>query len=54
MIVALAYENGTEHDPEKLLKLRTVCLKDSPNLTTTYCDNYAETYSRIPKPAPQK
>jgi hypothetical protein len=38
-----------EHDPQKMLALRAECLKDSPNLFTTYCDHFAEQYSRIAK-----
>ena len=37
-----------DHDPVKMLQLRTACLESSPaSLFTTYCDNYAEEYSRI-------
>jgi hypothetical protein len=35
------------HDPEKMLKLRTECLEHDPGLFTTYCNNYAEKFSRI-------
>lgn len=37
-----------EHDPAKLLQLQKECFAvNSERLTTTYCDNYAERYSRI-------
>ena len=43
----IASEGFPDHDPIKMLQLRTACLETSTNLFTTYCDNYAEEYSRI-------
>ena len=46
----LAIESrSSDHDPVKMLQLRTDCLeKDRTSKYTTYCDDYAERYSRIP------
>ena len=49
-IVISAWSGGqVAHDPKKMLELRSACLATSPNVLTTYCDNYAERYSRIEK-----
>lgn len=45
---AILYE-GYDHDPQKLLELRRNCLEHDVSFFTTYCDDYAERYSRIPK-----
>lgn len=51
LLAVAALESGSlyDHDPAKLLELRRACLADSPNFETTFCDNYGELYSRIPK-----
>ncbi len=36
-----------DHDPQRLIALREVCLLHDTGLFTTYCNNYAERYSRI-------